>query len=37
MMAGTTTLAEPDIVVDAAEVAVMVTAKSFDGGLAGAL
>jgi len=36
-MAGTTTLAEPDIAVEAAEVAVMVTGRSFDGGLAGAL
>ena len=37
MIAGTTTLADADIVGVAPEVAVMVTAKSFDGGLAGAL
>jgi len=37
MIAGTTTFADADVVGVAAEVAVMVTAKSFDGGLAGAL
>ena len=37
MIAGTTTFADADIVGVAAEVAVMVTVKSFDGGLAGAL
>jgi hypothetical protein len=36
-IAGTTTLTETDWVGVAVEVAVMVTAKSFDGGLAGAL
>jgi hypothetical protein len=37
VIAGTVTFAEPDFDVSAAEVAVIVTARSFAGGLAGAL